>query len=423
MHSRFDPFRAAAAFILLVGVLSNVGAQTASDLFAQAGQAFAESDFRSALEDFEAARESGMSGPALEYNIAVCRYRLGQWAEAEADFASLAVRHSSMRPLATYNRGLALLQLGHDADARAAFESAREGADARLIGLVDAALARLDSVTPRQAGAPAWLKYLDLALGNDDNVALVDDASLAQPAGGSLFTELYGQLGGPMIRSGRWRLDASVYAARYSSAGEYDQTVLRLGALHRWRFGSWRLDAGPYLSRSRLDGDAFERRVSGALSGRRVLDAASSLTFEFRHEEIDAGAARFAFVGGDRDLLRARYERETGAGRWRADLDHERNDRAAAGVSPTRLRAALAFRRPLSPLWFGEVRYAHRTSRYDDLAVPRDEKLDTLAFYAGRDLGAGWQWLTQIELSRNDSDDARFDYRRHRVTLSFGRLF
>jgi hypothetical protein len=211
--------------------------------------------------------------------------------------------------------------------------------------------------------------------------------------------------------------------ALYSDADEFDQVVLQVGALRRWRLGAWRLDAGPYLGRSTLDGDDFERRVSGAFRGRRALDDKSSLTLELRHEQIDTGAARFRFVDGERDFVRARYERMTETGRWRAELDHERNDRAAVGVSPTRNRLALAYRRPLSALWFGEVRVTQRASRYEDLAVPRDETLGTLAFSAGRDLGAGWQWLTHYELSQNDSDDPRYDYRRHRVTLSFGRLF
>jgi hypothetical protein len=364
-----------------------------------------------------------MSGPALDYNIAVCRYRLGQWAEAELDFAALAARYPAMRPLASYNRGLALLELGRERKARVAFETARAGADARLTDLVEVALGRVDAALAREDDAPVWLKYLDLGLGHDDNVALADEAGLAQPVGGSPFTELYGQLGGPMTRSGRWRVDASLYGALYSNADEFDQVVLQLGVMHRWRLGAWRLEAGPYLSRSTFDGDAFERRVSGAFQGRRSLDDRSSLVLELRHEEIDAGAARFQFVDGERDFARARYERVTETGRWRAELDHERNDRAAVGVSPTRNRLAVAFRRPFSHLWFGEVRYAHRVSRYDDLAVPREEKLGTLEVSAGRDLGADWQWLTRYELSHNDSDDSYFDYRRHRMTLSFGKLF
>lgn len=416
--------RAVGLVFVLLAAAAPVCAQTASELFARASEAFEQADYRTALDGFETARNAGMSGPAIEYNIAVCRYRLGQWAAAEAGFAMLAARYPSMRALASYNRGLALVRLDRDAEARAAFDAARRGSDARLTALADAMLARLGDTAQAAAPARAWVKYVDLGFGHDDNVALVDEAGLlAGPSADSAFAEIYGQLSGPLTEAGRWRLDASGYLARYPDADEFDQAVLQVATAYGWQHGAWRFDTGPYLSQSTLDGESFERRVGGMLRGRRELGRASSLALTLRHEVIDAGDTRFGFVDGDRNFVRARFERRGEVLRWRADFDHERNDRASASVSPTRNGLGVSLRRPLAPAWFGELRYSYRTSRYDDLAAARSETLDVLAVSAGRDLGAGWQWLAQYELSRNDSDDSRFDYRRHRLTLSFGKLF
>lgn len=398
-------------------------AQTPSELFARASEAFEQADFEAALADFEAAREAGMSGAAIDYNIAVCRYRLGQWAAAEADFALLAFTYPNMSALASYNRGLALAKLGRDEAAREALAAALRGGDERLTALADAMLARLGDEAP--AGpAVSWLKYLDLGLGHDDNVALIDEASLpAGPSPESPFTELYGQLSGPLPRDSDWRLDASLYSARYADTSEFDQTVLQVGARREWRPGAWRLDAGPYVSHSTLDGDGFEQRFGGTLTIRRALGSASEVMLALRREDIDAGDERFDFVDGRRATLRLRYERRGGIGRWRADLDHEQNERAAPGVSPTRNRLSVSYRRPLTELWAGELRYAHRKSRYEDLVVPRDETLGTFGLSVGRDLPGRWQALLRYERSRNRSDDERFEYSRQRLTLSFGKLF
>ena len=59
-----------------------------ADDWTDGNDAFARGDFAAALAYFEAARDAGMSGPAVHYNIAVCEYRLERWTAAEASFTS-----------------------------------------------------------------------------------------------------------------------------------------------------------------------------------------------------------------------------------------------------------------------------------------------------------------------------------------------
>lgn len=405
-----------AAAVLWLG---GAAAQTASELFARGSAAFERADYESALVAFEAARAAGQRSVAVDYNIAVCRYRLEQWSAAARDFAALAFEYPGMRSLASYNRGLALSRLGRDGEAREAFLAARAEADARLAPLIDAALARLE---PGADTAGKVLGgYLDLGFGRDDNVALVDEASFAAgSAADSAFIELYGQLGGAFGE--RWRLDASTYLARYGDADEYDQGVLRLDAAYRADVGRWRIEAGPHLGHAALGGQTYEQRLGIGLRGETSLSANARLTVRLEHAAIDA-SERYAYIDGRRTFALGRYERQTRTGRWLADLSHEQNHRASNDVSPTRNRLAVTFRRPLAAGWFGELGYSYRRSRYDDASMPRDEALDVLTVSVGRELGRRWQWLGALALSHNDSDDARFDYRRARLTVSAGRPF
>src|SRR5690606_24689524 len=145
----------------------------------EASEAFAEGDYAAAAARFDAAKEAGMEGPAVDYNRAVSYYRLGNFAEAERIFRELAAAYPEMRPLAEYNLGLTLMRQARPVEARQAFERARAEGDAAVAALADAMLER---TAPEEPIAPArkaaWIGLFDFALGYDDNVALVDESSL-----------------------------------------------------------------------------------------------------------------------------------------------------------------------------------------------------------------------------------------------------
>ena len=80
------------AALLAISLPFAVSAADPDPLFAQASAAFARGEYASALELFEAVRTAGADGPSVPYNIAVCQYKLGRYADAEREFASLAER-------------------------------------------------------------------------------------------------------------------------------------------------------------------------------------------------------------------------------------------------------------------------------------------------------------------------------------------
>jgi tetratricopeptide (TPR) repeat protein len=172
-----------APSIVCICVLAFVppASRAAESPFAAASEAFGRGDYRGAVALFEAAR-AGADGPSVPYNIAVCRYKLGEFATAEAEFADLGRRFPAMRAIAEYNRGLALLGLERPDDARAAFATARAEGDPKIVTLADQ---RLQELGPRATAGPnrRWQGLFELAAGDDDNVALVDDLTL--PAGQS----------------------------------------------------------------------------------------------------------------------------------------------------------------------------------------------------------------------------------------------
>src|SRR5262245_3339530 len=113
--------------VLLAASLSfAVAAAEDSDAsFEEASAAFASGDYSRALDLFEALRAAGADGPSVPYNIGVCQFKLGRYADAEREFAALAARFPNMAGIAAYNRGLALLELDRKDEARAAFSTAR----------------------------------------------------------------------------------------------------------------------------------------------------------------------------------------------------------------------------------------------------------------------------------------------------------
>lgn len=405
-------------------------APEAQQAFAAGTRHFERGDFARALEQFRRARAAGMAEVAVLYNIGVCEYRTGAYPAAEESFRRIARLYPAMRALAHYNLGLSLLKQNRAQEARAAFERAERGDDEAVARLAAAMLSRLPD--ERQAVSPqtvrrAWSGFVDLGVGADDNVALLEDADIgAGRTADSGFGELFGYLAGPPGAANDWLVDASLYVVRYPDAGEFDQNVLRLGGT--WRrasagLGAWEIRAGPHYSYSTLDGDGFEQRFGAGVALRRRLTARSRFELRASHEEIDEIDSRFDFVAGSRQRFGAGLIHRDGWGRIAADYDYVDDDRADPSVSATRHRLRVAYRRRFDERWQvgGALRY--RSSRYDRLSVTREEDLVEARLTLARDVGSGWQLTGDLSLSRNDSNVDGFSYDRNRITLGLNRTF
>jgi hypothetical protein len=393
----------------------------AGERFAAGTRAFEAGDFRRALEDFQAAMTAGEEGPAVRYNVAVCYYKLGDYRRAEEAFSDLALRFPEMRDLADYNLGLALVRQDRTGEARTAFERAQVGNDAQIAAL---AAAMLDRLEPDQnAASPRpWTRLIDARVGYDDNVALIDTASL--PAGRSTdspLAEVFAFFSGPP-GDRPWRIDTSAYLVTYPDATEFDQRVFYASAVREWRAGEWYFDAGPGLSYSQLDGEGFERRIGAIINARRT---AAKITFaaQLAHDEVDDVEPQFAYIAGTLDQLALIVDGAVGSGRVIVGYYLERNDRADPGVSADRDRYVLRCRRLFGAAWAGDLMYEYRTSDYTRLNPAREESRRQYGIDLRRGIARDWQIVLQYRFADNESNDAAYTYDRHRVSFGMSRAF
>lgn len=432
LDSQILPMKLASWFAAaLVGVFSNnllfAAEYSEAELAFAAGNRYFEiGDFEQALLEFRTARAVGMQTPAVLYNIGVCEYRGGYYAESVETFGDLSVRYPSMQALANYNMGLALVRLDQKDAARAALRRARIGGDDTLVRLTDELLARLDGErNSRRAPSPKnWYGFMDAGFGHDDNVALLDDSSI--PTGQtteSAFGEFFGQAGWSPGSAGKFRLNASTYVVRYADASEFNQAALRLGAAWQWTAHRWRLGAEPYYSYSILDADGFEQRLGISLAAYRDLSPATQFSVRVVHENINEISERFDFVAGHRELLGLNLVRRDE--QQRANLSYELSvdERASAAVSPVRHRFRAGYRRIINANWSVGAELSFRSSRYDDLDGPRDEDLGEAALSVARSLSSVWQLTGQYRYSNNESNIVGFSYDRQRISVALNRTF
>jgi tetratricopeptide (TPR) repeat protein len=406
----------------LLAFLPLSAALAADSPFAVATEAFAQGEFERALESFEAARTAGADGPAVPYNIGVCLYKLGRYAEAEAEFAALAARFPQMRAIADYNRGLALLGLDEESEARTAIAAARDGGDAAISGLATAMLARLDAAAPAPR-ARRWFGLFELGIGHDGNVALIDELSL--PAGESAdspLTALLGYAG----RTFSWRvparLDLSVYAVHYPDASHYDQTSTAAALAFQAQRGGWRFELGPRYDRSTLDGDGLELELGVLGNAFRAVGERLRFAAVAAYDDVAAPEDRFEFLEGSRRRVGVAIEpRNARTSGFRLAYQVESNDRAAADVSSDRDRAEVGYRL-VAPVWIFDARFSRRVSRYED-AAQRREELTELSLSARRELRRGWRFSGEYRHSDNDASVAEFSYDADRFALGIGRAF
>jgi len=409
--------------LLLLVAAAPCTADPASDW--QSGQqAYSAGDFASALIYFESARDQGLAGVAVRYNIAICHFKLEQWPEARAEFQYIADTFPKMRGLAEYNLGLVARRTGDANSARRHFLAAYEQSpnDEKLRILASNALADLPA--PRFDTGPRWSGILGLRAGHDSNVALRDELGL--PAGQtaeSPMTDLFASIQGPWRPGGGLRGEASAYVIRYFDATEFDQSSLQLGAVYDWRPADWRVEFGADWGFTTLDGDEFERAVGARLRLGRNLGGDGRIELHYRYDDVDGVDPVFAGIGGTRQRADLRY-------RWYASDVYvalryglETNDRLDPGVSPERQRVTVDARYQPESGWGFEASAEIRSSKYDELEVPRKEDLTSAGIALTYALPGNWLALLQLRYTENDSSDPVFSYDRTQITLGAYKLF
>ncbi|HEX6992582.1 MAG TPA: tetratricopeptide repeat protein [Gammaproteobacteria bacterium] len=395
-------------------------ASTPSEAFAAGTAAFSEGDFEHALARFESALAAGLDGPAVHYNIGVCLYRLGRYAEAGAAFALIAERYPDMRGLAEYNLGLVALKQGASRRAERHFRAALESTDDETIVY----LARQQLALGSQPPADGRLALVDARLGYDDNVLLLAD-EIRLPdgqSGESRFIELWAQTSGQLADSG-FRFEGSLYALHYPEASMFDQNVLQVGFPYEWRLGRWRGDVGPQLGSTTFDGDVLDRRVAIDARASRDIGPGSTVELRFAHHEIGEGDSSYEFFAGDRTVLEVRLHRRGQHGRLTLSHAVERNDRVAATVSPRRTRWAVRYLYDIGAEWQVDMQALWRGSRYRKLVEAREEDLREIDVVVTRALTEDWLASAGVTFFDNDSDVATAAYRGKRMSIGVTKQF
>jgi len=410
------------ARLLVILLVASAGATAAGDVtdWESGNATFASGQYDEALSHFEAARDSGLDGPAVHYNIAVCQYSLGDYVAARSTFQLIARQYPSMRGLAEYNVGLAERQLGDPVAAQQQFVNAyRHSNDEKIKALAASQLAELE----REIRSD-WYGFVGLQVGHDDNVALRD--SLGLPAGVSAespFVDLFASLRGPIAGVAGLELDSSLYAVTYVDADDYDQAELRVGALYTFDRGEWRLQGGLYGAAGTLGGSSFNREVNLDVRSIRYLDNDSAVELRLRRDEVGSAQSRFDGIKGSRSRLDLRYGWYGITQALVIRLGLEENDRLDAGVSPSRRLLRIGYDFEIRDDWHLESTISWRSSDYDDIDVPRSEDLFSAAVGLVYAVRADWLISGRYLYSRNDSTDPTFSYDRNQLIVGFQRLF
>lgn len=412
-------------FIFATLFFSTLPAQAASAVFSAGTKAFTEGDYSKALADFQKARDSGVEGPAVHYNIAVCQYRLGNYPQAAAEFRLIAERYPKMRALAEYNIGLALLHENRRTEARREFERARESStDEKVTQLAEAMLRRTAPRRELAQNTPKWVSLVDFNAGHDDNVALLDSSSL--PAGqsaGSAFTELLAVVSGPLSSGPGLRFNGGIYAVRYPDASAFNQTATRLGGAYQWTAGHWRMQAETHFSESTLDGSAFEHRLGAGIGLKRLLSRTTAIGLSLVRDQISSGSSQFAFVKGSREQLGWSWDRYGKSGRLTLAYRLESNSRASPTVSPTRNGVSIRYRYSMSRTWDSDLSLSLRRSAYSDPTVARNEDRTQLRLGVRRRFSGSWLLIGTFLWSDNRSNVPAFAYTRDRVSVGVTKDF
>lgn len=409
--------------LILTTVAGPATAAQGDGRWAEGEAAYAAGDYRAALEVFREARRQGRDGAAVYYNIAVCEYRLGDYAAARRTFGELDAKFPAMRPLARYNLGLVALKLGERQTAaghfRASYYLAED--DPNLRALASTALRRLVDDAPEQV---SWVRVLSLRSGHDDNVILRDDTGLTGgQSADSAFVEAFGTLRGPYAGDTGLRFDGGAFLLRYPDAEAFDQSSVYAGGLYEWTLGGWEAELGAHVGASTLGGDSFDRsfRLGGEVT--RWLDARNGLTLRYRYEDIAAGDDIFAGVEGTRQRVDLGWRWYDRLRSLRVSIRREINDRDDPGVSPDKTRLRGDYRYAPDSGWGFGASIELRASEYSGQDVDRDEDLAQAELTLTRHFDSGWEVFGQLLRAENDSTDPAFDYSRNQVAIGVFRVF
>ncbi len=411
--------------VLAVICLLSVGSPVVADPddWSAGNQAYVEGNYELALQFFATAKNDGLDGPAVHYNLAVCNFKLGRYEESSALFQDIATKYPEMRGLAEYNLGLIARRQNDSESAIGHFLMAyRLSPSEPKLRIL--ASSRLREMEPELRLPSEWTGAFSFRAGFDDNVALRDETGISPTsAAESPLVDFFASIKGPYYGSSGFRINGSIYAVRNFDASEFDQTEIFGGAMYDWRPGDWQLKIGLHASTGSLGGDNFDRKIGGDFTAIRYLDRFSEIGVTYVYDDIEAEDVSFDGITGSRQQFQARYRWYSKPRQFDVRLQQEVNDRLNASVSPQRKSISVKYGYQFDSGWGYEGRFTYRSSRFDEMVIPRDEDLLILSGAVTRSFGDSWLMLLEYQHANNGSSDPTYSYDRNVFSVGAIRSF
>lgn len=435
-------FRALCAVLLSVLLFSNVNADPKQDYFAAGVQASEKGNYPVALQHFKNAKKAGLNTPALQYNLAVSYYKLGQYETSRKIFIKLT-DVATFEQLAYFNLGLIANKQKDEGAAIRWFQRAYRDVSSKKVQLLaKEALKRL-GVSARKARRPdqTWSGFVSSSLAHDSNVALVNDDLVGVTNQSDTAVDISASasrwLKGGMSDGVRISLGGSLQ--KYSKFSENDYSQLSARVMRYDRLSDWSVRIGGSWHEVYFNGREYQRIVGADVRGRKNLSAKSQLQMRYKLNRIQATNAVYDYLDGWRQQFRVGIQQRAGEERVRYYYQLELNNREDRdegtvdpfiSYSPTRhtLRATAWWR--LTSKWRTRLDGRYRYSRYNDenvlLGNITERREDTQLRLSGRisrKFARHWDVSAQFTQTNNDSNVDRKAYDRSVVKLGVSRFF
>jgi tetratricopeptide (TPR) repeat protein len=433
--------RLLCALLLSILIFPDANADTKQDLFAAGLQASAKGNYAVALQHFRNAQKAGLNTPALQYNLAVSYYKLGQFEMSRKLFLKLTDA-ANFEQLAYFNLGLIANKQKDEAAAIRWFQRAyRDVSSKRVQLLAKEALKRLGaSASKTRRLNPEWTGFVSGSLAYDSNVTLANDDLVGVSGESDTAIDISGYasrwLKGGMSDGVRMSLGASLQ--KYSKLSENDYSQLSARVMRYDRLGDWKMRIGGSWNEIYFNGSEYQRIVGVDARARKNLSAKNQLRMRYKLNRIQATDAVFHYLDGWRQQFRVGLQQRTGSSRTRYYYQLELNNRddregtvdPFISYSPTRhaLRATAWWR--LGDKWQARLDGRYRYSRYNDenilaggLTERREDNQLRLSARISRKFTRHWDVAAQLMQTKNDSNVDRKSYDRSVVKLGVSRFF
>lgn len=288
----------------------------------QGADAFKRGAYGEALEYFTRAEQAGNRSESVDYNIAVCLYRLQRFKEARVRFVRLSAL-PKWRDLAHYNLGLVEEAAGNRAEAEKWYNLAAQGQTEKLRLLAVRKLARPEAAP---AAGRDWMGLLGFSFGRDSNAASLADEMQAG-GGADNYSEwlAYAQT----YLDGRAGAGLKLYALGFDRGHQefssLDSQVAGLGLVKEFPWRNHAAETGLRLTRTLVDSELVADQLQATLGLSRALGA-GTFSLKYQPSRYFSGD-RYSQIDGWQQRLEAGWKRRFDVWTLETRYRFELNDR------------------------------------------------------------------------------------------------